>query len=82
MKSVRTFQQGDNTRMIIEPQGLWEHNAYQSDTQFVVEVRPLREDPNKLVQGSRPGYKGDKLSLNFQNVDIRALLQVIADSRT
>jgi type IV pilus assembly protein PilQ len=76
---VRTFQQGDNTRMVIEPQGLWEHNAYQSDTQFVVEVKPLREDPNKLVQGSRPGYKGEKLSLNFQNVDIRALLQVIAD---
>ena len=79
VKSVRTFQQGDNTRMVIEPQGLWEHNAYQSDTQFVVEVKPLREDPNKLVQGSRPGYKGEKLSLNFQNVDIRALLQVIAD---
>jgi type IV pilus assembly protein PilQ len=79
VKSVRTFQQGDNTRMIIEPQGLWEHNAYQSDTQFVVEVKPLREDPNKLVQGTRPGYKGEKLSLNFQNVDIRALLQVIAD---
>jgi type IV pilus assembly protein PilQ len=79
VKSVRTFQQGDNTRMVIEPQGLWEHNAYQSDTQFVVEVKPLREDPNKLVQGTRPGYKGEKLSLNFQNVDVRALLQVIAD---
>jgi len=79
VKAVRTFQQGDLTRMIIEPTGLWEHNAYQSDTQFVVEVKPVREDPNKLVQGSRPGYRGEKLSLNFQNVDIRALLQVIAD---
>jgi type IV pilus assembly protein PilQ len=79
VKSVRTFQQGENARMVIEPGGLWEHNAYQSDTQFVVEVKPVREDPNKLTQGSRPGYRGDKLSLNFQNVDIRALLQVIAD---
>jgi type IV pilus assembly protein PilQ len=79
VRSVRTFQQGENARMIIEPNGLWEHNAYQSDTQFVIEVKPVREDPNKLVQGTRGGYRGDKLSLNFQNVDIRALLQVIAD---
>ena len=79
VKSVRAFQQGENARLIIEPQGLWEHNAYQSDTQFVVEVKPIREDPNKLVQGSRKGYAGDRLSLNFQNVDVRALLQVIAD---
>jgi type IV pilus assembly protein PilQ len=79
VKSVRTFQQGENARMVIEPSGLWEHNAYQSDTQFVVEVKPIREDPNKLTQGSRAGYRGEKLSLNFQNVDVRALLQVIAD---
>ena len=79
VKAVRAFQQGDNARLVIEPQGLWEHNAYQSDTQFVVEVKPIREDPNKLVQGTRQGYRGDKLSLNFQNVDVRALLQVIAD---
>ncbi len=79
VRSVRTFQQGDNARMVIEPTGTWEHNAYQSDTQFVVEVKPVKVDPNKLTQGSRPGYKGDKLSLNFQNVDVRALLQVVAD---
>ena len=79
VKVVRAFQQGDNARLVIEPQGLWEHNAYQSDTQFVVEVKAIQEDPNKLVQGTRQGYRGDRLSLNFQNVDIRALLQVIAD---
>jgi type IV pilus assembly protein PilQ len=37
------------------------------------------ENPNKLVQGSRGGYQGEKLSLNFQNIDVRAVLQVIAD---
>jgi len=42
-------------------------------------VKPIVEDPNKLVQGTRQGYKGDKLSLNFQNVEVRAVLQVIAD---
>ena len=76
---VRATQQGDSARLVIEPQGLWEHNAYQSDTQFVVEVKPIKEDPNKLTQGTRQGYRGERLSLNFQNVDVRALLQVIAD---
>jgi type IV pilus assembly protein PilQ len=76
---ISTFQQGDNTRMVIEPKGLWEHNAYQTDTQFVIEVKPVQYDPNKLVQGSRGGYKGEKLSLNFQNVEVRSVLNVIAD---
>ena len=79
VQTVNTFAQGDNVRMVIEPKGLWEHNAYQTDTQFVIEVKPVREDPNKLVQGSRGGYSGEKLSLNFQNIEVRAVLQVIAD---
>ncbi len=77
--TVMTETKGENVRMVISPKGLWEHNAYQSDNQFVVEVKQVIEDPNKLVQGSRKGYQGEKLSLNFQNIDIRAVLQVIAD---
>ncbi|HRA78367.1 MAG TPA: type IV pilus secretin PilQ [Burkholderiaceae bacterium] len=77
--AVRAVQQGDNARLVIEPHGDWEHNAYQSDTQFVVEVKPVRADPTRLARGLQPGYRGEKLSLNFQSVDIRALLQVIAD---
>ncbi len=79
VQNVNTFTQGDNVRMVIEPRGLWEHNAYQTDNRLVVEVKPLKEDPNKLFQTSRAGYKGERLSLNFQNVDVRSLLQVIAD---
>ena len=70
---------GSNVRVSIEPDGLWEHSAYQTDKQFIVEVKRLVEDTNKLVQGSQPGYAGEKLSLNFQNVEIRSVLQVIAD---
>ncbi len=77
--SINTTQQGENTRVTIAPKGLWEHNAYQSDNQFVIEVKPIIENPNKLVQGSRGGYQGEKLSLNFQNVDVRRLLQVIGE---
>ena len=79
VQTVNTFTQGDNVRMVIEPKGLWEHNAYQTDNRLVVEVKPLKEDPNKLFQTTRAGYKGERLSLNFQSVDVRSLLQVIAD---
>ncbi len=79
MVSVDTFSQGPNARMVIEPKGLWEHSAYQADNKFILEVKPVQEDPNRLVQGSRQGYKGEKLSLNFQNIEVRAVLQVIAD---
>jgi type IV pilus assembly protein PilQ len=79
VQSINIFPQGENVRMVIEPKGLWEHNAYQTDTQFVVEVKPVQYDPNKLTQGSRGGYNGEKLSLNFQNVEVRSVLNVIAD---
>ena len=75
--AVSSFQQGDRVRVVVEPKGNWEHSAYQTDTQFVLEVRPQKIDPNKLTQG--PGFSGEKLSLNFQNIEVRALLQVIAD---
>jgi type IV pilus assembly protein PilQ len=77
--AVDTFSQGGNARMVIEPKGLWEHSAYQTDNRFILEVKAVQEDPNKLIQGSKMGYKGEKLSLNFQNVEVRAVLQVIAD---
>jgi len=77
VKTVSSFQSGDRVRMVVEPTGAWEHSAYQSDNQFVLEVRPVKVDPNKLTQG--PGFQGEKLSLNFQNIEVRALLQVIAD---
>lgn len=78
VQTVTTTPQGENVHMVIEPKGLWEYSAYQSETQLVVEVRPIKEDPNKLVQGTQ-GYRGERLSLNFQNVEVRAVLQVIAD---
>jgi type IV pilus assembly protein PilQ len=77
--TIDTFTQAGNARVVIEPKGLWEYSAYQADNKFIVEVKPIQEDPNKLTQGTRAGYKGEKLSLNFQNVEVRAVLQVIAD---
>ena len=77
VQSIVTAQSGDRVRMVVTPKGNWEHSAYQSDNQFVLEVREQKVDPSKLTQG--PGYNGEKLSLNFQNIEVRSLLQVIAD---
>lgn len=77
VKVVTSTQAGDRVRMLIEPTGLWEHSAYQSDDKFVIEVKQVKTDPKKLTQGV--GYNGQKLSLNFQNIEVRSLLQVFAD---
>ncbi|WP_290641160.1 type IV pilus secretin PilQ [Aquabacterium sp.] len=77
VQTVSASQVGERVKLVVDPKGDWEHSAYQSDNQFVLEVRPRKVDPNKLTQG--PGYSGEKLSLNFQNIEVRALLQVIAD---
>ncbi len=79
VQKVSAESVGANTRITLEPKGPFEHSAYQTDGRIVVELRAIKEDPNKLIQGAKAGYKGDKLSLNFQNIDVRSLLQVFAD---
>ncbi|WP_370663161.1 type IV pilus secretin PilQ [Massilia antarctica] len=78
VSQITTVPQGDNVRMTVEARGLWEQTVYQSDTQLVIDVKPIKEDPNKLTQGTQ-GYRGEKISFNFQNVEVRAALQAIAD---
>ncbi|MBD8533318.1 MULTISPECIES: type IV pilus secretin PilQ [unclassified Massilia] len=75
---VTTSANGANVRMVIEAQGQWEQSVFQSDTQLVVAVRPVKEDPNKLVQGTQ-GFRGEKISFDFQNIEVRAALQAVAD---
>jgi type IV pilus assembly protein PilQ len=77
VQDVDTFVQGDNVRMVIKPTGTWEHAAYQTDNKFIVEVKPVVVEPDKLGKG--PGYTGEKLTLNFQKIDVREALNVIAD---
>jgi type IV pilus assembly protein PilQ len=74
---VEAFEQGKNTRMLITPKGKWDYSAYQTGSQFIMEVRSL-EDP-QLAKPDKPQYVGEKLTLNFQNVEVRSVLQVIAD---
>jgi type IV pilus assembly protein PilQ len=75
---IETYALGDNTRMVIEPKGAWEYSAYQTDNSFIVEVKPATDGQKRTADG-RVKYVGEKLSLNFQNVEVRSVLQVIAD---
>jgi len=79
VQTVDTFRHGQGVRMVISPKGNWEYSAYQTDRQFIVEVKAAPDDAGKPALGAGKGYTGEKLSLNFQNVEVRAVLQVIAD---
>lgn len=79
VQMVDTFSQGNKVHMSIEPKGLWEYSAYQTDNKFFIEIRTVVEDPNKLVKGNQIGYAGEKLTLNFQSISTREALSVIAD---
>lgn len=75
VQEVSASANGDMVRVSIAAGGQWDHVAWQTDRRLVVEVRPQKPDE----RGNGRGYHGDKLSLNFQNIEVRALLQVIAD---
>lgn len=77
IQKIETFAQGDTVKMLIEPKGNWEHSAYQTENRFVVEVRDASQSKDKAA--SKANFKGEKLSLNFQNVEVRTVLQVIAE---
>jgi type IV pilus assembly protein PilQ len=68
---------GRTGRILIEPQGDWDFSSYQTDRKLVVEVRKI--EPEKAKTAATPIYKGNKLSLDFQNIDVRTVLQVLAD---
>ncbi|MEX2480567.1 MAG: type IV pilus secretin PilQ [Gammaproteobacteria bacterium] len=78
-REIDTFRKGNGTRMVIHPSGLYEHLAYQSDNVFTLELRPLTEGEQEQLRKDKFTYTGERLSLNFQNIEVRAVLQLIAD---
>ena len=76
---VDTFRKGANTRIVIKTKGSYDLLAYQSDRLFTIEVKPLTPAQEEQARKSKFGYTGERLSLNFQNIEVRAVLQLIAD---
>ncbi|MBZ0092127.1 MAG: type IV pilus secretin PilQ [Sulfuricellaceae bacterium] len=78
VETIETTRSGDHVHMVITPKGTWEYSAYQADRQFIIEVKAT-VDEGALGIATGKGFTGEKLSLNFQNVEVRSVLQVIAD---
>jgi len=79
VKTVDTFPRGDNVHMVITPMGEYDYIAYQSDNQFTIEVRQLTKAEVEESKKDEFGYSGERLSLNFQDIEVRSVLQLIAD---
>ncbi|MEW6354568.1 MAG: type IV pilus secretin PilQ [Pseudomonadota bacterium] len=79
IQSVETSAHGNNVRMVISPTGEYEHLAYQAGDAFTIEVKPMTKAEQEAAKKEKFGYTGEKLSLNFQNIEVRAVLQLIAD---
>ena len=79
VKIVDTKQEGGNVRMIIEASGVFDHLAYQSEDLFTLDVKALTLDEQEKAKKDKFTYTGERLSLNFQNIEVRAVLQLIAD---
>ncbi len=78
VRHVDTRRDGDAVEMVVHPEGEWEYMAYQADRQFTVNVRPVTEDePDRRRDEFQ--FTGEELSLNFQDIEVRSVLQLIAD---
>ena len=76
---IDSIQTSNGTQLILTTTGKFEHLAYQSGDMLVVEVKPIAEQTAAESSGSEFGFEGEKLSLNFQNIEVRAVLQLLAD---
>ena len=80
VEGIEVYQQGDQAVIEVMPRGEFYYLAFQSDQGFVLEVKPVVEAADMGGPRSKDFlYEGDKLSLNFQNIEIRAILQIVAD---
>lgn len=70
---------GTTARLVITPAGYYDQMAFQSGNVVTIELRPLTRSEQEELERDRFEFTGEKLTLNFQNIEIRAVLQLIAD---
>lgn len=79
VSTVDAFNQGNDVRVVINTVDEFEHIAYQADQKLTIDVKPVIKDEEEDKPSRKKEYTGEKLSLNFQNIEVRAVLQLIAD---
>ena len=76
---IDAYVEGGDTVVMVKPQGNYDYIAYQTDNLFTLAVEPLTQDEAEERLKEKFPYSGEKLSLNFQDIEVRAVLQLIAD---
>lgn len=76
--SVDSVQQGSTTVITVEAEGIYDYLAYQTDGQYILSIKPLSE-AEAAEREQKFAFTGERLSLNFQNIEVRSVLQIIAD---
>ena len=79
VKTIDAFNQNGNVKIVITGIGEFEQLAYQADNSFTIDVKPIVRETAAEKQKKELAFKGERLSLNFQNIEVRAVLQLIAD---
>ena len=79
ISNIDTVQDGANIKMTISSSGDFEHLAYQTDRIYTIEVAPISKEEEEEKKKTKFGYTGDRLSLNFQDIEVRSVLQLLAD---
>ncbi len=79
VERVDVIKQRNNTRIIIQPTPPYQYLAYQADDLYAIEVSPVPEEEEESLDPQKKTFSGDLLSLNFQNIEVRAVLQILAD---
>jgi len=79
VRFVNASSKSDGADIVIEPSGFYDYLAYQTDDKLTISIKPLTQDDMEKRKAERFAYSGEKLSLNFQDIDVRSVLQLIAD---
>ncbi|MCP3687701.1 MAG: type IV pilus secretin PilQ [Gammaproteobacteria bacterium] len=79
ISNIDTIQDGANIRMTITSGGDFDHLAYQTDRVYTIEVAPISREEEEKRKKAKFGYTGERLSLNFQDIEVRSVLQLLAD---
>jgi len=77
VQSVDAVRVDGNSRLVISAQGDFDQLAYQSDNQYTIEIRPTLK---RASADEKKEYTGERLTLNFQDIDVRSVLQLLADT--
>lgn len=76
---VNASASADKASVVIEPSGYYDYLAYQAENKLTISIKPLSQGEVEKKKSERFAYSGEKLSLNFQDIDVRSVLQLIAD---